>query len=49
MNSAEEDRQPKSNMIRETYDVVTTGATMDTKATNRRTKEHVSNYKMSTK
>ena len=45
MNSAEEDREPKSNMIRGTYDVVTTRTNMDKQTKNRRAKEHVSSYR----
>ena len=45
MNSAEEDIEPNSNRIRETYDVMATRANMDRKTTNRRTKEHINSCK----
>ena len=48
MNSAEEDREPNINMIRGTYDVMTTRANMDRKTNNRRAKEHINNYKNTT-
>ena len=42
MNSAEEDREPKSNRIRGPDDVMTTGAAIDRETKNRGTEERVS-------